>query len=109
MKNVGIAVATSAWLLASADAADAAVVLEMIRDAAERRLALERTQGTALVAKATDAVAAGATEQRVTAAWIKWYEEALDSVERLPVAGATDQLRRRISAAKKALTSQPTR
>ncbi len=109
MKNVGIAVATSAWLLASADAADASVVLEMIRDAAGRRLALERTQGTALVAKATDAVAAGATEQRVTAAWIKWYEEALDSVERLPVDGATDQLQRRIATAKKALSSQSTR
>ena len=109
MKNVGIAVATSAWLLASADAADASVVLDMIRDAAERRLALERTQGTALVANATDAVAAGATERRVMAAWIKWYEEALDSVERLPVAGATDQLRRRIATVKKSLSPQSTR
>jgi Zn-dependent M28 family amino/carboxypeptidase len=109
MKNVGIAVATSAWLLASADAADASVVVDMIRDAAGQRLALERTQGTALVAKATDAGAAGATEQRVRSAWIKWYEEAFDSVERLPVGGGTDRLRSRIATAKKALSSQSTR
>ncbi|HEU4937549.1 MAG TPA: M28 family peptidase [Vicinamibacterales bacterium] len=106
MKNVAVAVATSAWLLASADDADATVVLNIIAGAAARRLALERTQGAALVAQAADAAAAGATEQRVRAAWIKWYEEALDSLERLPVGGATDTLRSRIAAAKHAISLQ---
>jgi Zn-dependent M28 family amino/carboxypeptidase len=106
MKNVAVAVATSAWLLASADDADATVVLNIIAGAAARRLALERTQGAALVAQSADTDEAGATEQRVRAAWIKWYEEALDSLERLPVGGTTDTLRSRIAAAKQAISVQ---
>jgi len=105
MKNVGVAVATSAWLLGSADNADGAAVLDLIADAARRRLALEREQGASLVAKAPDSAAASATEQRVRAAWIKWYGEALDSVERLPVGGANDTLRAKIGAAKTTLQS----
>jgi len=100
MKNVGIAVATSAWLLASAADADASVVLTMIAEAAARRLALEREQGAALVAQAGDRATAEVTEQRVRAAWIKWYGEAIESVERLPAAGASDALRRAVADAK---------
>ncbi len=103
MKSVAIAVATSAWLLASADETDASAVLKMIADAGARRLALERKQGAALVAQAGNAAAASATEQRVRTAWIKWYGEALDSVERLPVGAAGDALRRGITEAKAAL------
>jgi aminopeptidase YwaD len=106
MKNVAVAVATTAWLMASADEADATVALNIIAAAAARRLVLERSQGAALVARAADAAAARATEQRVRAAWIKWYEEALDSVERLPVGGANATLRSRISAAKKSLQAR---
>ena len=105
MKNVGIAVGTSAWLLGSADNADGAVVLDLIVDAARRRLALEREQGASLVAKGPDSAAATATEQRVREAWIKWYGEALDSVERLPIGGANETLRTRIAAAKTAVQS----
>jgi Zn-dependent M28 family amino/carboxypeptidase len=105
MKNVGVAVATSAWLLGSADNADGAAVLDLITDAAGRRLALEREQGASLVAKAPDSAAASATEQRVRAAWIKWYGEALDSIERLPVGGANAALRAKIGAAKTTLQS----
>ncbi len=49
MENVGVSVAASAWFLASADAADAAAVVDLLARAAEGRLALERTQGAALV------------------------------------------------------------
>jgi len=103
MKNVAISVSTSAWLLASADAADASVVVRMIANAAERRLALERRQGSALVAQAADRAAAAATEERVRAAWIKWYEEALESVVRLPAGEANDALRLQVAEAKAAL------
>jgi aminopeptidase YwaD len=109
MKNVGTAVATSAWLLSSADNRDATRVLQEIVGAADRRLSLERQQGAELIGKATDAAAAAETERKVIAAWIKWYEEALDSVERLPVAGATDSLRRQIAAAKERLAVPPAR
>jgi len=106
MKNVAIAVATSAWLLSSADDADASAVLGIVASAAARRLALERTQGAALVAQAADVAATNAIEQRVRSAWIKWYGEALESVERLPVGGANEVLRRGIVEAKTSLSAR---
>jgi aminopeptidase YwaD len=88
MRNVGVAVATSAWLLASATDRDAEAVARLVADAAARRLALERTQRA---------------ESAIVDAWIKWYREALDSVLRLPPSGATDSLRRQVETAKREL------
>ena len=65
MVNVGVAVATSAWFLASATEADALATVALIADAASARLALEKGQG--------------ATPE-ILDAWRKWYGEALDSV-----------------------------
>jgi aminopeptidase YwaD len=76
MVNVGAAVATSAWFLASATEADAAATRDLIAGAAAARLALEQQQG--------------ATEEILTA-WRKWYAEAIDSVSRLAVTGASRQ------------------
>lgn len=70
MVNVGVAVATSAWFLASADQADAKAVSALIGAARDARLALEQKQG-----------ASG----QILSAWRKWYAEALESVERLAV------------------------
>ena len=72
MVNVGVAVATSAWFLASATEADALATVDLIARAAAARLALEQKQA--------------ATEEILTA-WRKWYAEALDSVRRLAVTG----------------------
>jgi aminopeptidase YwaD len=72
MVNVGAAVATSAWFLASATEADALVTVDLVARAAAARVALEKRQG--------------ATEEILTA-WRKWYLEALDSVRRLAVTG----------------------
>ena len=72
MVNVGAAVATSAWFLASATEADALATVDLIARAAAARLALEQRQA--------------ATEEILTA-WRKWYAEALDSVRRLAVTG----------------------
>ena len=69
MANVGVAVATSAWFLASATDADALATVELVARAAEARLDLEkRPQATA----------------EILAAWRKWYGEALGSVLTLP-------------------------
>ena len=70
MVNVGVAVGTSAWFLASATPADARAVSDLITRARADRLALERTQ---------------AATPEILAAWEKWYDEALDSVRRLAV------------------------
>jgi aminopeptidase YwaD len=100
MEHVGLTVATSAWFLASADDVDARAVLELLEDAASKRFALERRQGAELVAAASDRAAAEKTEQQVIAAWINWYDEALDSVLTLPAAGASAELREAVAAAK---------
>lgn len=103
MVNVGVAVATSAWFLASASAADAIAAVELIERAAADRLALERRQGSAIVAAAGDRAAAEDTERQIRAAWVKWYGEALRSVGRLPVGGPTPELNARIDGAVRGL------
>lgn len=100
MENVGVSAASSAWFLASADARDAAAVVDLLLSAAARRLALEREQGAKIVASAANRTDAEATEAKVIAAWIKWYGEAFDSVLKLPAGGADDALRAKITDAK---------
>ena len=73
MRHVGVSVATSAWLLASADDRDGMAVAELIESAALRRLALEREQGAKLIAEATDRAVVETRERQVIAAWVKWY------------------------------------
>ncbi len=101
--NVGVAVATSALFLASADNRDAEGVVDLLAASADARLALEQKQGAALVAAAADTAAAQATETAVLAAWRKWYHEALDSVRRLPAKGPSAGLEARISQAQQKL------
>jgi hypothetical protein len=72
MVNVGVAVATSAWFLASATEQDALATVDLIGHAAAARMALEKTQG-------------GTPE--ILAAWQKWYGEALETVRTLAVTG----------------------
>jgi len=103
MKNVGVAVATSAWLLASADERDAVAVIDLIASAADARLKLERQQGAALIAKAADGLAAAATERQVIAAWMKWYGEAIDSISKLPIGVTSDSLREKIARARRTI------
>jgi aminopeptidase YwaD len=90
MVNVGAAVATSAWFLASAGEKDALATVDLVSRAAEARLALEKTQG--------------ATEQ-IMAAWRKWYSEALDSVRRLSVSGSSAALDQAVDRAKARLST----
>lgn len=109
MEHVGVSVATSAWFLASASSTDAAATAALIDSAARRRLALERDQGAALVARATDRAAAVEVERRVRAAWIQWYREALASVLTLPADEVPEALRTRIARLQAALDDEPKR
>jgi hypothetical protein len=106
MVNVGVAVATSAWFLASADERDAIKVADLLAASATARLALEQKQGATIVASAPDRSKAEATEAAVLAAWRKWYGEALDSVRRLPVKGTSPTLDARIAQAQQRLKSE---
>ena len=106
MENVGMAVATSAWFLASATSIDAESVLDVLGRAARRRLALEREQGATLVGRAADRAAAERVEAQVQAAWVKWYDEAMLSVLELPTEGVTKALRVRVDRARSALRAE---
>jgi hypothetical protein len=106
MKQVGVNVAATALLLASASPRDAADVARLVEQAAIARLALERRQGRALVADAADTSAAEATEAAVQAAWRKWYGEALREVIDLPPAGADQALRQAVEQAVARITKQ---
>jgi aminopeptidase YwaD len=90
MENVGIAVATSAYFLASASERDAIATVSLIEQAALARLALERPLG----------------EKNIIAAWQKWYAEALDTIARLPVEEPTRALDEAIGAAKARVTAR---
>ncbi|HEY7283820.1 MAG TPA: M28 family peptidase [Vicinamibacterales bacterium] len=88
MVNVGVAVATSAWFLASADEADALAAVDIIAAAAHARLELEGKQN--------------ATPEILTA-WRKWYNEALDTVRRLPVGGPSSKVDAAVASAQGSL------
>ena len=106
MKQVGVNVAASALLLASASPRDAADVARLVEQAAIARLALERRQGRLLVADAADPSAAEATEAAVQAAWRKWYGEALREVLDLPPAGADQALKQTVEQAVARITKR---
>jgi len=89
MVNVGVAVGTSAWFLASADDQDALATVDLIARAADGRLELTKRENAAA---------------EIHAAWQAWYGQALDSVRRLAVSGpssavdaAVDRARHRLS------------
>jgi hypothetical protein len=70
MVNVGVAVATSAYFLASASGEDARQVTSLLERAEADRLALEQRQNASA---------------EILDAWRKWYAEARETVTRLPV------------------------
>jgi len=72
MKNVGVAVGATAWLFASANEAAALEVAKVVAGAGRARLAKEEDTTTVLPSAA-----------EATAAWRKWYGEAVRSVSRL--------------------------
>jgi cyclophilin family peptidyl-prolyl cis-trans isomerase/HEAT repeat protein len=74
MRNVGTAVATTAFLMASADPSAAVSVVELVKKVGIARVAIEEREGAALPDNAA-----------LVAAWKKWYAEAEKSVERLTV------------------------
>lgn len=77
MRNVGTAVATTAWLMASATPADGAAVRDLITTAGAARVRIESGEGASIADNAT-----------VVAAWRKWYDEAIASIDRLIVRAA---------------------
>ena len=92
MANVGVSIAATAWFLASADERDALALVDLLGASADGRLALEKQQGA---------------EEQILAAWRKWYSEALDSVRRLPPAGASPALDAKVGQAQQRFATSP--
>jgi aminopeptidase YwaD len=90
MVNVGVAVATSAWFLASADEKDALATVDLIAAAADARLQSVRAANPA---------------PEIVAAWKTWYGLALDSVSRLAVAGPSSVVDAAVARARKRLST----
>ena len=106
MKHVGVSIAATALLLAGATDADARDLVGLLDAAATARLALERRQGMAIVGAAPDKAAAEAREAQITAAWVKWYGEALGEIVSLPAGGASDALKQKVDQATARLAKQ---
>jgi aminopeptidase YwaD len=83
MRNVGTAVATSVWLMASANAAQGASVRELITRVGDARVKIEAREGAVAGLAVTPA-----DNATIVAAWRKWYDEAIKSVDRLIVTAA---------------------
>jgi hypothetical protein len=94
MRNVGVAVAASAWVLASADEALTLAVAELVAAAGHARLATETLEGAKI---AGTEEAGAAREKTITDAWRKWYREAIQSAERLAIASLSEAGRARIA------------
>ncbi len=87
MRNVGVAMAASAWIMASADEATALQVAELVASAGRARVAIEQRAGAAMADHA-DALAA----------WKKWSAEAVRSVARLITVSPSASFAARIEA-----------
>jgi hypothetical protein len=85
MRNVGVAVAASAWLLASADEAMARDIAAFVEASGASRIGFEEREGRRLAEASEDPAAARETEAAIRAAWRQWYEEAVRSVDRVSV------------------------
>ena len=103
MANVGISVGTTAVLLSSAAETEALAVVDLVADAARRRLELESRQSAEFIGAAADRAAATAGERVLHDAWREWYTSALESVLALPATGAGEGLHRRVKSAIAAL------
>ncbi len=87
MKNVGVAVATTAWVLASSDETMALDVAGLVARAGEARIRIEQREGVTL-----------GDHAEALAAWRQWSAEAVRSVTRLIVGPAGPAFRSRVDA-----------
>lgn len=87
MRNVGVAMAASAWVLASADEAMSMHVAELVAAAGRARVAVELRDGSKMADHA-DALAA----------WRRWTAEAVRSVTRLVTVPVSAALTARLEA-----------
>jgi len=109
MRNVGVAVAASAWLLASARETTALNVAALVSKAGEARLAIEQQHGPTLAAADPDPRMANIRQVEIVATWRKWYAEAVRSVSRLVIGPASPAFAPKLDDLAKPFERQPDR
>jgi hypothetical protein len=98
MRNVGVSVAASAWLLASANEKTTLAVAELVAKAGQARISIEEIEGAKLAAAEPDRVVASRKQDQIVQAWKKWYDEAVRSASRLIVGPASAAFGPRLDA-----------
>jgi aminopeptidase YwaD len=96
MRNVGVSVAATAWILASTAESTALAVAEVVTRAGTARLAIEQGEGAKLVAAESDRSSAGLRQDQIVQAWKKWYGEAVRSAARLVTGPPSSAFTRRL-------------
>lgn len=99
MRNVGVAVATTAWLMASSDEAMSMDVAELVAKAGRTRITVEMRDGAALP-----------DHSEALAAWRTWSADAVRSVARLITTRPSSAFTSRVEALAASIsTSEPVR
>jgi aminopeptidase YwaD len=96
MRNVGVSVAASAWILASTGEATALAVAQVVTRAGTARLAIEQGEGAKLAAAESDRSGARLRQDQIVLAWKKWYGEAVHSATRLVTGPPSSAFTRRL-------------
>ena len=96
MRNVGVAVSASAWLLASTRESTAIEVANVVAKAGAARLEVEEREGAKVAAAESDHAAATVKQDQILQAWKKWYGEAVRSAVRLVTGTPTPALLQRL-------------
>jgi cyclophilin family peptidyl-prolyl cis-trans isomerase/Zn-dependent M28 family amino/carboxypeptidase len=107
MRNVGVSVAASAWLLASAGESTSLAVATLVAQAGQARIAIEEREGQKLAEADADPAAAKARETTIVQAWRKWYGEAIRSASRLVVGPVTPAFTKALEDLATALENRP--
>jgi Zn-dependent M28 family amino/carboxypeptidase len=97
MRNVGVAVAASAWLLASTREQTAVDVATLVATAGRARLDIEQREGARLASAETDHATASLRQDQIIQAWKKWYDEAVKSAARLVTGPPSATLSQRLA------------
>jgi hypothetical protein len=96
MRNVGVSVAATAWILASTGESTALAVAQVVARAGTARVAIEEGEGAKIAAAESDRSRARLRQDQIVQAWKKWYGEAVRSAVRLVTGPPSPTLTRRL-------------
>jgi aminopeptidase YwaD len=114
MKQVAVTVGTAALVLAYGKEHHALEILDAVTSAAQKRVASETENARNSISRAQQAgpgelAATQRKERAVFDAWMKWYDEAIQSVSALPSTKASGEFRRAVESRRRSLSETAAR